>query len=80
MKLGLCAYGYHFVNKHTERTQQNYNGLFRHLNLVTFLKAVMSAGVYAFLCYHVKEYQQKFGDLEHDVHDYINIVKNTMSA
>eukprot|EP00347_Sterkiella_histriomuscorum_P015689 403356069 len=80
MKMGLCAYGFNFASKHTERTQQNYNGLFKQLNVASFLKIASSTGIYAFLTYHVQQYSLKYGEIETDVHDYINILKNLVSA
>jgi hypothetical protein len=60
LKISGAAYGLHFVTKHTERTPENYDGLFKFLNLSTFIHLIITMVLYYGINYHVEAYNEKF--------------------
>ena len=57
MKIVSSLYGYHLSTKHTERTPENHSGMQSLLKITTVLHLLMSSGVYAFLEYHIQQFE-----------------------
>jgi len=57
MKIISSLYGYHLSTKHTERTPENHSGMQSLLKITTVLHLAMSSGLYAFLEYHIQQFE-----------------------
>lgn len=46
LKLFSSLYGYHLAATHTDRTVENYQRLFKSLNVIAFIQVIVTIAVY----------------------------------
>ena len=77
LKSALGLYGYHFTSTHTDRTPENYKGLFTSLNVITGYTLISTLLLYKFLDHHVESFSFKHaskGGLNPQILSYIDFV------
>jgi hypothetical protein len=58
----VCVYGYNFLGAHTERTAENFTGLFSLFNVILGFHGILCLAIYQFLNFHFDMYKKKFGN------------------
>jgi hypothetical protein len=78
LKTVICLYGYHFVGAITDRTPENYDGLFKLLKIISGITGVVGFLIFEFLNFHTTMYNKKFGPLDDGVLKTIDATQKTL--
>ena len=77
LRCAVGLYGYHFCSTHTDRTLENYKGLFSSLKVITGYTLISTMLLYKFLDHHVESFSFKHaskGGLNPQILSYIYFV------
>lgn len=77
----LASIGYHFATNHTERTPENFKGIFSFLRIVLGYNGLAGVALYKFFGYHIHQSEMTYGPMgvtsetHQTMHCFMNLIK-----